>query len=241
MPDVTPAGPLSVALDALRTLIANSALFQTWTGSANAAAALKRIFIGEVGYRPLTLAVASNIVTIKFENPHNLAIADVITLEGVASDIDGERTVASVPDASTITIALTASDRAEDLVPAGWMIPCARPFAVVMKEADSPMRAQIVAAGGEHVAQFKLEILIEAKVSSTYANDPRNAEIEADNGFGQFIQGLLETTGTGDYILLNEVEPIGAPRFVTRQEIKTKQIRFERWQALIRVSAGLES
>lgn len=46
MPSVTLTGPFGGALEALATLIANSATFQTWTGTASAAAALARIAIG---------------------------------------------------------------------------------------------------------------------------------------------------------------------------------------------------
>lgn len=45
---VTPAGPISVLKDALRTLIASSSWFQTWTGTANTAAAKLHIMIGPV-------------------------------------------------------------------------------------------------------------------------------------------------------------------------------------------------
>lgn len=43
---VIPSGPESEALDACRTLIANCAIFQTITGTANATAAKARVYIG---------------------------------------------------------------------------------------------------------------------------------------------------------------------------------------------------
>lgn len=42
---VTPTGHLGKALDNLRTLVANSSTFQTWTGTATTAAAKARIYI----------------------------------------------------------------------------------------------------------------------------------------------------------------------------------------------------
>ena len=55
---MTATGPLSVPVDALRTLVSESSTFQTWTGAANAAQALNSIFLvsaDESETRPLAL------------------------------------------------------------------------------------------------------------------------------------------------------------------------------------------
>src|SRR5437763_1490595 len=109
MSDVVPAGPLSIAVDALRTLIANVPAFQTWTGTANAAAALNRIFTGEVGWPMISAVVAGGTLTVTTRQPHSVSVADRITLEGAAIgvesvlDVSGTYTVTAVT-ASTIAM-----------------------------------------------------------------------------------------------------------------------------------------
>lgn len=57
MPDVTPAGVLSLPLSRLRTLLSNVPAFQTFTGTASAAAALAKIYVDEAppDTRPMAL------------------------------------------------------------------------------------------------------------------------------------------------------------------------------------------
>lgn len=239
MPDVAASDPLSLALEALRTLLANSTWFQTWTGSADAAAALKRVVIGTVGYNVATMALTANVATITTREPHNLITGQVVTLEGVSSTFDGARTLTSAADDRTFTFALVAADIASTELHDGIVIQTARPFAVLQEDENQPLRVQTLAPGATIIGG-SIDIFIDAAVSSQYQNDPRNAKIEMSNAFGGFLNALRDMSGSGDYMLLNTIEAVSAPSFITIPEQKDNQVRYETWQAVIRVSWGLE-
>lgn len=70
----------------------------------------KRLFATATS-APLSLVtsnkvIASNICTLTFGNSHGLAVGDVIWVRGVDAAIDGQRVVASVPNATTVTFAV---------------------------------------------------------------------------------------------------------------------------------------
>jgi hypothetical protein len=243
MPDVTPAGPLSVALDALRSLLANVPQFQTWTGT-NATTALARIFVGEAGFAIASIVIAAGVVTVTTRDTHNFAAASTVTLAGASvgaeSDValNGAHTVAAV-GSRTFTFATALADAAEFFPDGAFIIPCARPFAVI-SEGDDPVRSDVIGTGGAVVYGGTAEIMIEGDVSTGYQSDSINALYEARNAYGQLLQGLAVTQGTGDLMCLNKVESAVGPRFTNMAEQDDNSTRFERWQALIRVSWGVE-
>ena len=52
MAETAPSGPMSLAKQRLRVLLANSSTWQTWTGTANATAALETIYINALAPPP---------------------------------------------------------------------------------------------------------------------------------------------------------------------------------------------
>ena len=246
MPDLVAAGPLAVALENLRTLIANSAWFQTWTGSANAAAALLRVVIGSVGYNIKSVALASNVATIVTHEPHNLSAGSKVTIEGIDDTFDGSFTVASVTDTRTFTYAKTASDVAENTVESGVVMQSQRPF-VVLQEGDEGLQMRTVGSGPTSVFSGSIDIFISVAISSQYENDPRNAKIEMSNAFGEFLSALSDMSGTSspdgsvEYMTLNTIDPVVMPSFIHHAEQRDNQVRFETWEATVRVAWGLDA
>jgi len=245
MPDVTPAGPLSVAKDALRTLIANVPAFQTWTGTANATAALARIFTGEVGWPMLSATIAAGVLTVTTRQPHSVSVADVITLEGAALgtesvlDVSGTYTVTAVTS-TTIAMSTNQADESVQFPDGAFVLPTVRPFALVCED-DRGLKSQSVSSGGANIKQGRLQILLEADVPAQYVNDAKNALYQAANDYGNFMDGLMSTQATGDLMWLNECEPISGPDFIADAEQNNTAQRFERWRALMRVSWGIEN
>jgi len=242
IPDVTLSGPVAVAVDALRTLIANVSYFQTWTGTADAAHALARVFTGEVGYPIASIAIAGGVLTVKTRDPHLMNVGDVVTIEGAsvgdqAIDIAGPQTIAAVsPNSFTAATALPALAAVNP--DHAFAMPCLRPYAVVCEEAD-PLHSEVVGTGGASIYSGAIEIILVADVSSQYVSDPRNALYEARNAYGQFIQGLATTQGTADLMCLNRIEPVSGPEFISKSEQNNNASRFERWRALVRVTWGM--
>jgi len=243
MPSVTPSGPLSVAVDALRTLLANCAQFQSWTGTADAAAALGRIFTGELGWPIVQVAIAGGVATVTTREPHSVQVGDVVTIEGASlgdqsgADLAGQATVTAVTAAS-VSFA-TAAGAGGPYTPDGaLLLPCARPFAVVV-ESDADLTAEVVGTGGASVYSGQLEILLEGVTSQAYWNDPVNALYEARNSHGAILQDLAATQGTGDLMCLNSVASERGPRFVSLPEQDDNAVRFERWQSLLKATWGI--
>lgn len=238
MPDVTPTGAIAEALDGLRTLISALTFFQTFTSAADAAAALPHILVGEVGARGKSSVLASNVATFETHEPHNLAVSQKIMLEGFGSPYDGNRTVASVPTSTSFTVSITNADVAaaeitEEQFAKVW--PAQRPWLVLMDSEDTPLEIQHVGTGPAAIVRGEVLIFVDGVVSSSYQNDPRNAKYEMLNNFSQLMDGLARLSE--DYHSWTVEEP---PAFVREQEHYTPQIRFERWNAILRCRFGLE-
>lgn len=246
MPDETPTGPLAVAVDALRTLLANCPQFQAWTGTANAAAALLRIFTGEIGFPIVAVAIAGGVVTVSTREPHGLTAGQTVTLEGksIGSQSDaaiaGSRTILATPSATSLTFATALGDLDAVEPEVAIVLPCARPLAVIV-EADDALSSEIVGTGGAGIFAGGLEILLEGATSTAYHNDPANALAEARNAVGLLVQDLAYTAGTADLMVLNDVKIGSGPRFVSLPEQDAAAYRFERWQALLAVTWGVRS
>jgi hypothetical protein len=243
MDDITLAGPLSIAVDALRTLIANVPYFQMWTGT-NSTTALKHIFTGEVGYPIASVEVAGGLLSVKTREPHNIEVGDVVTIEGAAlgaeSEVDLDSTYIVLTITSTSFTAVSSTADIEEMFPAhAFIVPCALPIAIVGDDLI-PLRADVIGTGGASVFGGSIDILLEADISAEYANDSRNAIYEARNAFGQFVQGLATTQGTAELMCLNKVEPVMGPKLISHIEQKSNIIRFERWRALLRVEWGIQ-
>lgn len=244
MSDVTPAGPLAVADDALRTLIANVPAFQTWVGAGSAALALPSIFVGEVGYPIAAVSIASGFVIVRTREPHTILSGAVVEIAGAATgdqsliDIDGPQTVTSVTS-NTIVFATAAADLADVYPDQAFVVPTVRPIAVV-SEGNDGVNSTSVGTGGCSIYAGQQDILLEADVSSQYQHDNRNALTEARNAVGSFVQSLMETQGGGDLMWLNKAEVMSGPEFTHSPEQDDSTSTYERWRALIRVTWGLE-
>lgn len=242
---VVPAGPLAIAVDALRTLVANVPYFQTWTGSANAAAALLRVFTGDSGYPLSTVAIASNVVTFTTREPHGLQVGMVVTIEGASLgaessiDLDGPQTVLSISQ-DTFTISTTLADQPTTSVEDGFVFPAVRPIAIICESEQDPLSSKVIGTGGASVCAGSIDILVEADVSVVHQHNAFNALYEARNALGQFHQGIAETQGTADLMCLNSVDPVSGPEFTNKPEQDDSYPRFERWRAVLRVRWGLE-
>lgn len=245
MPDVTPAGPLAVAVKALKDLIAATSFFQTLTGTANATDAAKRIFVGELGVALQSISVASNVVSVRTREPHLISVADVVALEGAAIGeqgvgLNGSHTVTAVADANSFAFALAVDDLEETHLDGVFILPVVRPLLCICEE-DESLNSNSIGTNGTSIYSGKIDVLIDAAVPADYRNDPTNALYSARNTFGGLIQAIMEKQGTGDFMVLNGAEPTSAPRFIDRSEQDDTTKRYERWQALFSVSWGLEA
>ncbi len=261
MADLAAVGPLSTALLNLRTLIANIAWFQNWAGpyvvdddgnrvqnedgqdlqiQMSAADALNKIIIGAVGYNVESVAIASGIATITTRQPHNLVVDQFISIEGVSLFFDGAHVVASVPDSKTFTFETVEDDVEEEERTEGVVMQTVRPFVVLQESNDDGLKSQTVATGPTSIFSGAIDIFISGEISVGLRNDPRNAKIEMSNWFGQFISELSKISGTADYMVLNSIEPRVTPSFVNTQEQSDNQTRYEQWEAMVRVTWGLE-
>lgn len=244
-PDVVPAGPISIAVDGLRTLLANVPFFQAWTVTANATAALTRIWVGEVSYPIFSATIASNVLTIQTREPHLINAGDIITIEGAGIgaesvvDLSGQYAAIDV-DATTFTAATTLADIETVYPDDGLVVPGRRPLAVIGL-GEVPLETESIGTGGATVSRGSLEILFEADVSPAYVGDPRNAPVEMWNAYGQLLYGLQTTQETGDFMFLSKCEPWIGPEFTCRPEQDDNTNRFERWRAVIRVQWGLNA
>lgn len=240
---VTPAGPLAVAAQALAQLIANIPFFQTWTGSANAAAAANHVFVGEVGYPIAAVSVAAGVLTVQTRDVHQIEVGDVVTIEGAALgpeseiSLDGQWTVTSVTS-NTFTASTGLPNLATVYPDQAFCLDTTRPLALVGWDKDD-LRFSSIGVGGTCVVAGTLQILIEADTPSQYQQDPVNAPFDATSNYGQFFQGLNETAGTGDLMVLNDTRVVAGPEFTSKPEQNDNSIRFERWRAQIEVTWGL--
>lgn len=246
IPDVVaPAGPLSVAIDSLVSLIAAVPFFQAWTNTANASLAEQRIFVGEVGYPIYSAAIAAGVLTIQTREFHEIQVGNVVTIEGAGLgaeanvNLDGQWTVtATTPD--TFTAATALPDLAVIYPQFAFVLDCVRPIAVVAEGADG-LESENIGTGNPAVYSGSLDILLEADASSQYANSPANALTEARNAVGNFLEGLMETQDTGDLMVLNNAKLTSGPEFVSKAQQDDGSHRFERWRAIIRVTWGVKS
>ena len=117
MPNVTPAGPLALAINALCALIANTPYFQTWTGTHNATDAGAHVFAGECGISIASYSVAAGIVTVTTRTVHPFKLGDTVTLTGPSigsdseTDLSGVQTITGVTS-NTFTFTLALPDQA---------------------------------------------------------------------------------------------------------------------------------
>jgi hypothetical protein len=241
---VLPSGPISVAQSALVNLIANVPFFQTWTNSGSADAALAAIFSGEAGFPISSVAITGAVLTVTTADVHDLAVNQLVTLEGAALGpegavaLDGTYTVSTVtPD--TFTVATAAGDLPATNVDDCFVLPGALPIAVVM---DSVLQSRSVGTGGASIFSGSLDILLIANVSPAYVNSEANAMAEATNSLGSFVQGLIETQDTGDLMVLNSADAVeGSLVFNRREGQDDNSIRFERWRAMVKVTWGVDN
>lgn len=246
MPNPTPTGPIAVAVEGVRTLIASLAYFQTWTGTANATDALAHIFAGETGIPVVSYSIASGIATFTTRRPHGLTTGQTVTLEGASLGKQSQITPALTGQAESITVltpttfsySVACPDTAPTSTDFAYVLPCARPI-VVVSEANDPLRSTTVGTGGASVMSGVVDVLVEADVSTAYANDATLAPMEARNLAGQLVQAMIQNSGTGDLMYLNGVEMVSFD-FIAAGEQDDNTSRFERWRALLRVQWGLE-
>lgn len=239
-------GPLLTATKALVSLIANVPSFQTWTGAADANAAALHVYDGEVGYSIQSVSITGGVATITLREQHEIGSSQVIELAGASIgpqsglELAGQYTVSSAA-ASTVLIPTTLPDTEAPVYPErAFVIPTARPFAVVCEPSES-LRGESIGTGGASIVNGSLEILLEADVTEEYVTDPANALGEARAAFGNFVQDLMRTQGTGDLMCLNSIETVSGPQFTSSAEQDNNPNRFERWRAMVRVTWGMES
>lgn len=243
MADITPTGPLAVSVDALRTLIANVPYFQTWTGTADAAHALLRVFTADINVQIASVAIVAGVLTISTVTPHAFLAGSTVLVAGAelgaqsGVNIDGALTVASVTS-NTLAVTTGLPDVAAFNPRECYIANGPRPLAIIC-ETDEGLRGKSIGTGGASVFSGEIEILFEADVSGTYANDARNAIYEARNAYGQLVQGIQETQDTGDLMVLNEVTPVSGPEFTSAVSQDDNAVRYERWRALVRVGWGV--
>lgn len=242
-----PAGPMSVALSGLQTLLANVPYFQTWTGTNNPTSAAANIFIGEVGYIIASVAIASEVLTVTTRDPHTILAGQKVTLQGAsigaqsAINVDGPYTVVSVPTPTSFTVAITAADYPSSNPEGAFVLPSSEPVACLTEsDGGGSLNAKIIGTGGACVFSGAMEILFENTIPSGYANDPVNALTQARSELSQLVQGIAQTQGTLDYICLNTVDTTVAAQFVAPEQQADGTVRFERWQALVKVTWGID-
>lgn len=246
-PPFASVGPIAVASEALATLISNLPFFITWTGAANAAAALVSVYVGEVGYQISSFVISGGVCTVVLGTIHApLNAGQVVTLAGAsigfqaASNLSGPQTIVDVTTTG-FTFAIGLPDAALSNPDFAFVLPSGRPFAVVVEpdQLGQSVRGTSVGTGGASVLAGTLEIMLEAQVSAAYYNDPSSATQEMRNSVGTFLQQLIQTQGTGDFIVLNGAELVSA-EFTDQTDQDQGQRRFERWRALIRCTWGLD-
>ena len=248
MSNVTPAGPESVAIAAIQTLLSNLPFFWTWTSSNSAAEAAQSIWYADTGYAVETYALANNVLTITTTRPHNLTTSNVVQMVGAASGADSflningnlNMSISSVT-ANTVTCPVASSATTYGPVPAPrfcMLIPNGRPIAII-RDVDDAGTGVAVASNGASVIQGAAEIYLEADVSAGYRNDPANSYLEAKNAVGQIWQQLIETQGTLDYVCLNEVKKLFGPKFIPSDQQTSGANTYETWGALLRCTWGL--
>ncbi len=239
----TVVGPLSVAANALAQLVANVPFFQSWTGSDNATEAMDHVFVGEVGYPIVAVTIANGVLTVQTRDISRIGFGDVITIQGASvgeesgASIEGQWTVTGVTG-NSFTAATTLPNLATVYPDSAFVLDTTRPLAIIGWDAND-LRFESIGTGGACVVAGTLQVLIEADTPTQYANDPMNAPYDAANQYGLFMQGLNETAGTGDLMVLNGTRSITGPEFTNRVEQDDNSIRFERRRALSEVEWGL--
>jgi len=242
----TPAGPISIAVAAAATLLANVSYFQTWCGAGSAGAAAANIFQGEVGFPVAQVSIAGDVLTVTTRETHNLTVGQTITLDGAsigpqALNIAGQYTTTGVTGAA-FTAAISAPDLAATSPQGALVIPSSKPIACITEEpGGGSLNSEIIGTGGACVFSGAIEILFENTIPSQYQNDPVNALTQARSELGQLAAGIAATAGTGDFMVLNKVDIAAGADFVASSEQADSTIRFERWRALVRCTWGLTS
>lgn len=238
----TPTGPIAVAVDALRTLISNLTIFQSITGSLDAATAAMRVYYAELGVPIVSMVASGGHMVITTARPHGIANGSIVTICGASVaaqglDQDIENVVESVPSTTTLRVVTALADGTytPDFA---WLIPYGRPVAIV-SEGEGGLRASTIGTGGSSVLSGTLEVLLECNVSSEYTDTPAYAQTEMRNTAGDLLRQLIQTQGTGDFIVLNSVELVSCEFTATAEQDDTTS-RYERWRALYRCTWGLE-
>ena len=245
---VAPSGTLSIAIDALRTLISNVVYFQTWTGAASQAAALKQIFTGEMGSAIQSVTIAGGVITVVTRDQHPFAPAQVIEIEGAslgaesAVDIDGAQTIVATPTPNSFTLNTALPNQGPWYPDGSVVLPAARPLVCISEEDDSLNYQEI--ADATSLVNGALEVLIDANISQANQQNSYNALYEMKNAFAQLCDGMMAIAGTDiggvPMMYLRGVTVVAAPKFIDGAEHADNTVRYERWQALIRVTWGLE-
>jgi hypothetical protein len=254
---VIPAGPISDAIAGMTALVANSPCFQSWVGAASASAAASHIFAAEAGYPVASITVASGILTVQMRETHLINIGQTVTLAGAAVGAESAVPVAGVytvlaVTANTFTASIAAADASQTYADYAFVLPCARPIAIVSIADDGALGGQASASGAGMNQTGKLDVMIEADTSSGYTNDPLNAVTEANNATGLLIKSMQAINDTGLAVFTdgegNSLEFVASsiqltvsPKFTAREEQDNSAIRFERWRALIEVTWGINS
>lgn len=239
------SGPVSIAVDALCSLIGSIPFFQAWVGAASSDVAAGSVWAGEVGVPIFSVVIASGVLTIATREPHGIASGAAFTIEGASLgaesgiEITGVQTATAVTS-TTLSVSTALADAPVAYPDQAFLMAGTRPIVVVC-ESQNAMRSESIGTGGTSIFSGELEILLEADVSAELANDPRGALNEARSAHGQFLSGLMLTQGTGDLMCLNKAETASAPEFTAKPEQDDNAARYERWRSMIRVGWGLES
>lgn len=239
----TPTGPIAVAVDALRTLISNLTIFQTITSAVDAPSAATRVFYAELGVPIVSVSVSGTTATIVTARPHNLTSTQPVIISGASVGgqgfgLAGETVISSVDSATQFEV-LTSAAAGTYRPDFAWVIPGGRPYAIVSEPGEGGLRASTIGTGGASVLSGTLEILLECNVTASYVNVPAYAQTEMRNTAAEFLRQLIQTQGTGDFIVLNSVELVSC-EFTTSAEQDDGTNRYERWRAMYRCTWGLE-
>lgn len=81
---LTPSGPISTAINNVKTLLANVPEFQAVCGVDNATDAAKHIFTGESGNPILSIAISSGVMTVVLRDPVAVSVDQIVSIDGVS-------------------------------------------------------------------------------------------------------------------------------------------------------------